>query len=161
VPDTAVIISMREGGIRHPHDLVDLALEDRNARDRAAIRWSRGAALTSSIAGCCELRPSQRFKLLFYLLAPGFVARPELVPDRDACIGQHPDGSPFDKVPDDAPLRGVVVRNERIGHERREGDALGDSYLQHRREFFGLIRGRGLFQLVLQLSEQPVIRVFT
>src|ERR1700730_14022666 len=38
VPDTAEIITMREGRIRHPHDLVALALEDRNARHSAGIR---------------------------------------------------------------------------------------------------------------------------
>jgi hypothetical protein len=38
VPDTAEIVTRAEAGIRHPHDLVALALEDRNARHRAAIR---------------------------------------------------------------------------------------------------------------------------
>src|ERR1700730_19423576 len=38
VPDTAEIVTMREGRIRHPEDLVALALEDGNTRHRAAIR---------------------------------------------------------------------------------------------------------------------------
>src|ERR1700736_3411911 len=38
VPDTTEIVTRFEGGIRHPNDLVALALEDRNARHRAAIR---------------------------------------------------------------------------------------------------------------------------
>jgi len=104
------------------------------------------AALTSFAAGSCELRPSQRFKLLLDLLAPGFVAGPELAPNRDAGVGQRLDqfAALFDKAIKNALLRTFRVRNEPVLYKRDEGDALVDGFVQLVVEGLGMVRWPGL-----------------